>query len=358
MIFDFRFSIFDCARRRWAGRTLLVVCTLALFALSGCKGGKPAQATDDGAADANVIEKSAEKGPVRMVVRLSPKEPRLSDMVEMEVVVEAEQGVEVNPPPFGKAVGDFLVRDYTQKPAVTTDNKCVRRFLYQLEPAHAGRHLIRSITIEFTDKRADTEAKNEPVLLESEPIEIVVTSELGDKTPNLADLAPMHAPMPLPPSPVWRWLLVVLGLGAAVAGALIWRRRMRQNAAAGVVRRSPEETANAEMRGLLAENLHGKGEFKEFYVRLTAIVRRYIEATTGIRAPEQTTEEFLRDIRERQVFPSERAAQFAQFLEAADMVKYAAMQPGTRQVEEAIARAQEFVGLPSALTPLRKTCDE
>jgi hypothetical protein len=84
-------------------------------------------------------------------------------------------------------------------------------------------------------------------------------------------------------------------------------------------------------------------------VRLTGIVRRYIEATTGIRAPELTTEEFLRSIRERRVFPTERASQFAQFLEAADMVKYAAQQPGTRQVEEAIARAQEFVGLPSAL---------
>jgi hypothetical protein len=34
------------------------------------------------------------------------------------------------------------------------------------------------------------------------------------------------------------------------------------------------------------------------------------------------------------------------------MVKYAAMQPGLRQIEEAIARAQEFVGLPSALRPL------
>jgi hypothetical protein len=81
-------------------------------------------------------------------------------------------------------------------------------------------------------------------------------------------------------------------------------------------------------------------------------VRRYIERTTGIHAPEQTTEEFLHDMRARKVFPDERSAQLANFLEAADMVKYAAMQPGQRQIEEAIARAQEFVGLPSALRPL------
>ena len=33
----------------------------------------------------NVIERTAEKGPVKMFVRVWPKEPRLSDLVEMDV---------------------------------------------------------------------------------------------------------------------------------------------------------------------------------------------------------------------------------------------------------------------------------
>jgi hypothetical protein len=53
----------------------------------------------------------------------------------------------------------------------------------------------------------------------------------------------------------------------------------------------------------LAENLPARGAFKEFYLRLTGIVRQYIEGTTGIRAPEQTTEEFLRDVRSSNTFP-------------------------------------------------------
>jgi hypothetical protein len=47
--------------------------------------------------------------------------------------------------------------------------------------------------------------------------------------------------------------------------------------------------------------------------------------------------------------------QLANFLEAADMVKYAAMEPSGRQIEDAIGRAQEFVGLPSAFRPLPET---
>jgi hypothetical protein len=96
---------------------------------------------------------------------------------------------------------------------------------------------------------------------------------------------------------------------------------------------------------LLAENLPSRGLVKEFYLRLTGIVRQYVEDTTGIRAPEQTTEEFLRDMRSRAVFPPERSARLAEFLEAADLIKYAGQQPAEGQIDHAIARAQEFVNL-------------
>ena len=82
---------------------------------------------------------------------------------------------------------------------------------------------------------------------------------------------------------------------------------------------------------------------KEFYLRLTGIVRQYVEDTTGIRAPEQTTEEFLRDMRSRQAFPPHRSGRLAEFLEAADLIKYAGQQPQEGQIEEAISRAREFV---------------
>ena len=39
-------------------------------------------------------------------------------------------------------------------------------------------------------------------------------------------------------------------------------------------------------------------EFALYYMELTAVVRRYIERTTGVRAPEQTTEEFLHEVGE------------------------------------------------------------
>src|SRR5690242_12748329 len=70
----------------------------------GDSGGTSAKSDD-------AIERTAEKGPVKLFVSVQPREPRLSDIVQMDVTVEAQPDVEIKPPAFGQAVGDFLIRD-------------------------------------------------------------------------------------------------------------------------------------------------------------------------------------------------------------------------------------------------------
>lgn len=323
----------------------------ALVLLAGCDEKK----SDGGATEksaAEVLEKTTERGPVKMTLRVGPKEPRLSDLIDFDIVVAAPLEVEVKPPAFGEAVGEFLIRDYAERPVKLKGNERVREFHYRLEPMYAGKHLIRTIGVQFTDKRPDSESKGAPAMIESEPLEVTVTSELGDQMPSLADLTPMSEPVTLPPQPLSAWVIAAIAAGVVALLIVVMLRKRRKAITAALPRFTPEQIAQRELAELIAKNLPGKGLFKEFYVELTGIVRRYIERTTGIHAPEQTTEEFLRDMRSRQIFPAERAEQLRQFLEAADMVKYAGMLPGQRQVEDAIARAQEFVGLRSALSPM------
>ena len=56
-------------------------------------------------------------------------------------------------------------------------------------------------------------------------------------------------------------------------------------------------------------------------------------------------------MRSRAVFPAERSARLAEFLESADLIKYAGQQPDEGQIEQAIARAHEFVNLKPAPAP-------
>jgi hypothetical protein len=315
---------------------------LATALLAGCS----AIGNNGAAAPAGeTIERAVMKGPVKLSVRITPREPRLSDLVEMDVTVEAAAGVEIKPPAFGQAVGDFLIRDYSERKekvaASKADTENLRRFHYQLEPVHAGKHLIRSVSIEFIDNRPGSEAAGEPALIETDPIDVNVTSELGDAAPSLADLEPMLPPRALPRSARSAWLVSAAAALAAAIALVAWRWRRRRRAEPPPP--TPEEIAHAALAALLAESLTSRGAYKEFYLRLTGIVRQYIEETTGIRAGEQTTEEFLRDMRERNAFGPARSVRLAEFLQAADMVKYAGVQPGEGQVDEAIVRAREFV---------------
>lgn len=336
----------DC-RLDWH-RTRLVLCVMLLVScVDGCG---PSASPATGTAKSNVdrLERTSEKGPVKLTVQVTPAQPRLSDQVEMDVQVTAAPEVEVKPPTFGQAVGDFLVRDYSERKDASSDPQpgqpVTHRYRYQLEPVAAGRHLIRSLAIEFIDRRKDSESRGKPLLIESEPLEVEVTSEFGNKVPDLADVDPMLPPRPISGSSLWPWIVgSMLIASALIATVLLARRRKIQSDQPRIL--TPEEIAHAALSQLLEEKLPEKGLVKEFYLRLTGIVRQFIEGTTGLKAPEQTTEEFLRAMRTRDVFPVEQSLRLKEFLEAADMVKYAGQQPDHDQIELSIARAREFIGL-------------
>lgn len=333
-----------------------LVAVFLVFALAGVgcsdqggsqSGSGASRANGSASSDGVPLVREAEQGNVRLKVEVTPPEPRLSDLVTMDIHISAASGYELRAPEFGKAVGDFRVRDFFEVPVRATDG-VERHFRYVLEPDFAGRNLIRSVAIEFVDRRDASKPDPESELIETEPLELEITSDLGDAVPDLAQLEANHEPESLPWSAsTWTW---VIASGVLLCSAAAWYfvRKRRVAPTHHVERRSPEEIAHEELAALLAANLIELGEFKEFYLRLTAIVRRYIEETTGIRAYEQTTEEFLREMRAREVFSAVRSQQLSEFLQAADMVKYAGGEPSTEQIDEAVQRAREFIS-PSAV---------
>lgn len=300
---------------------------------------------------ANHLESNTVSGPVKLTLRASPSSPRLSDVVDLEVLVEGKEGVLIEPPSFGQAVGDFLVLDYSEK-STDLQGKTIplhsRLFHYRLEPVSSGKHLIRTLAIEFTDNRPDSEAVGQKVRIESKPIEMTITSELDGQVPDLANLEPMLPPIALGSKVPWNWI-IPCGMLGLILISLLWFTRNPKIKSPVVPARPPAEIASEQLRQLLAENLPAQGLVKEFYLRLTAIVREFIEGSTGIRAPEQTTEEFLRDSRLGEVFSKSQSDSLKEFLEAADMVKYAGSLPESSQIERSIERAREFIQLP--LTP-------
>lgn len=93
----------------------------------------------------------------------------------------------------------------------------------------------------------------------------------------------------------------------------------------------------------MAEDLIGKGQAKLFYLRVSAILRHYIEDRFGLRAPERTTEEFLNDLRDAQSLLPRQKELLKRFLEHCDMVKFAEHQPSREEVDDTLNTCAQFI---------------
>lgn len=138
------------------------------------------------------------------------------------------------------------------------------------------------------------------------------------------------------------WALPLVALVALAVGR--WARRMgRLQPPESPAPPEPHALALRELERLRGEGWLERGEWAAFVVRLSGIVRRYLEGRFELKAPEQTTEEFLRaaSLSSRLSAEHQRLAQ--SFLEQSDLVKFAKWEPEPAILREAFAAAERLV---------------
>lgn len=328
------------------GVRALIAFLLAVL-VAGCDSKDAPADADPVSAENAVLKTEVERGPVKFTLEVSPKEPRLSDEPTLTLTIRSESGVRVEKPPFGQAMGDFVIRDFHEPVPNVDDGAEVIRQIYTLEPTRAGKLTIAPIEIRFHDKRVNGDQQEHTI--ESEALTVEVSSIFGEDIPSLSDLRPAADPVELPVNYVTNWVWIGLVTGALIVAAIVvWRIRCGRGASERQL--TPQELAQLEL-GQIVENKLAESDVKAFYVELTAVVRRYIERSTGVNAPEQTTEEFLRQIVDDAIFADEEQLRLKGFLEAADLVKFAAFEPQTSDIESSIERARMFIQLQRESTP-------
>ena len=137
------------------------------------------------------------------------------------------------------------------------------------------------------------------------------------------------------------WIVALAGLAAL--GALVFLVVRRVRLMVKIHRMSPIERALYELDVLLKKGLPGRGLYKDFYVELTMVVRRYIERRHDVRAPNLTTEEFLRAAQANAAFSPEAIAELKTFLESADMVKFAGVEATPEMADAATGKAKAYL---------------
>ena len=148
-------------------------------------------------------------------------------------------------------------------------------------------------------------------------------------------------------------LYVLLALAVAVAAYFIvrkyWHEDVKGSEAATepVDPRLPHEIAMDELNALREEKLWQNNRVKEYYTRLTDIVRSYLGRRYGMDALESTSEELLAAVRMLKL-PKEQAdaeKRLKELLSLADLVKFAKYIPMETDHDICFSKAVQIVEL-------------
>jgi hypothetical protein len=274
--------------------------------------------------------------PVSATASATPKEVTIGDPIRYVVEVSAAPQTEVFIPVLAGQLGNFTITDFGELPPRTEGERVVTARWYTLTTFETGDHVIPAPVIHY---RLPGEGLDEAT---GNEVLIGVQSMLA-RDPAANDIRDIAPPEEAPFD--WRPYALagaVLALGISLVAALYFllNRPRRQLAPPP---RPPHEVALTALNGLRRQQLVETGQFDAFYVRLSAIVRLYLEDRFALHAPEMTTEEFLSVAARDARLGAAHRRLLGTFLAEADLVKFARHLPTLRDTDAAYEAARRFV---------------
>ncbi|GMU23800.1 MAG: hypothetical protein AMXMBFR13_38780 [Phycisphaerae bacterium] len=320
------------------GRGFFILAIASVALMAACRKAESPDASTVPAQPEYQVRKSFGSGPVRFTIQLSASEITTADALKCRMILGVAEGYEAEFPDiaFPDDVPGFVVTGFEEKQSSEGDRRTLRRD-YELEPEYEGQLTLPKMEI-YSHRTGEV---NESVL-ETEPIEITVKST--HETAGDVAFKPMRGLVTVEQIEaqerrVWPWVAAgVAGVAVLALLGVYIARRPRPAATPPPA----HETALRRLRALAERGLIAAGASEAFFVEVTSIIRDYIEAAFGVRAPEQTTEEFLADM-----VAEPRVARYRHVLEpflvAADEVKFAGLRPDAEAMQRAFDTAEQFV---------------
>ena len=313
-------------------KTMLALLT-ATLAITGC--GKNDQPDTD-APKAHVEKINI--GQTEVTISVEPDKVFLDRDVMLTLRAVSPQSTSVNFPPITDRITGFLDAGHFDREPVEADGKRTIERVIRLTPTIAKEYRIAPMAITCLDNKTNPPQKSwgptPPITLPLQP--------LSNKAPG-SNISGVLTPSWIHPAMSTIAFYIAIACIAICAVFILFKLAKRIRRQVQLMRMSPRERALEELRELLGKQLIEKHLIKDFYVELTMIVRRYIERQHKIRAPEQTTEEFLQAVKDNSRFSPEIINRLRDFLQAADLVKFAAHQPDQSNIDNAVNSAKEYV---------------
>ena len=310
----------------------LLILVLVVYTLVPAKNTIFAQASDN---KGNIAS-------VEATANVDKNEVTIGDKIRFGIRVKYQDEITIQFPELNEQLGAFTVKKtYGAKgPKREKDGYSIIERAYVLSSYEIGRQTVPSLKIKYKSSRGEGEVATNEIAVDVKGV--IKEGEV------LADIKDIHPPLNAPTN--FRRLVVgiFVGIGVlVVSGIAYWlinkrkigQKRQEQEFA----KRTPHEVAYELLERLLKEDLISKGLVKEYYYRITNILRHYIEDRFGLLAPERTTDEFLIEMAHTNKLDDTHKELVREFLERCDMVKYAKYGPSVLEIKETYDAAKHFI---------------
>lgn len=321
-------------------RSILVLTACCCLALSSCR--QEQAGTETAALSRPVLKAEVVRGPLSFRILLDKEEIDIRDTFTVTLEAESDENYTFQFPKFGTGMEQFAIVDYhTETPRLNEQQKMLYRRSYILEPLLSENYQIPAQRVFFQENGLAGKQHE----LETEPFSIEVKLPPAEFWDNL-DIDAATGMEPLQRLGRARREFTLLYVGAAallLAAVIIWlllRRRQQQESVSVI---PAHIKAFQALQELLTEELLKKQQFKLFYGRISDILRTYIEDRFGLRAPEQTTEEFLAALAVDNTLSQEHKRLLQDFLTHCDLVKFAEYSPAEPEIKSTFSSCKEFI---------------
>ena len=267
----------------------------------------------------------------------------IGDQIKLHIEMERQKDVRVQFPAWIEEVPrNIEIIEVYPVDSIQTSGGMIR--LEQkilITSFESDRYILPPIRFPFVaDGIADTIATR-PIYLD------VLTMPL-DSTQNIADIKPIYT-IPLGWVDVWPRLLRIglFLLAAAIVGFAIYAFiRWRNNKPIFTPSKPadpPHIVALRELDRLRSEKLWQNNRIKDYYTRLSDVVRAYIEGRFGVSAMEMTSDEILLALQNTGFEDNNLVSRLRKLFSLANLVKFAKAEPFPDENETSMLDSYLFV---------------
>ena len=261
----------------------------------------------------------------------------VGDYINYSISVNSGKNVLVFPPVLKDSLKGAELIQTLQPVSEEKEGRLLTTFRFTISKYDSGEVRIPHLAVTYS---SGSGSEKKSVLTNAVSFTVTTLKVQGEDIKDIKD--PVKIPLDWKVILIWSLVALLVIAGAAYLYLYYRKKRLQKQGIVRVVKKEPHEEALDELDRLEAKKLWQSGQIKQYHTEITGIIRRYFEERFRVPALEITTNELLGNL--EKVKETENISIItSDFLNNADLVKFAKYVPMESINEEMMAQARRIV---------------